>query len=101
MSKPILFLSVAAAILASCAHEEVAPAPPVQDRDWGQGLDAELSAPIAPLGPIESDQSAALWSRAAEAAARMPVQPPAPPQRPRHSPPHRRHPRCELVPVFR
>jgi len=58
MSKPILFLSVAAAILASCAHEEVAPAPPVQDRDWGQGLDAELSAPIAPLGPIESDQSA-------------------------------------------
>ena len=57
MSKLILLLSFAVA-LASCAHEEVAPSPPVQDRDWGQGLDSELSTQIAPLGPIESDQSA-------------------------------------------
>jgi hypothetical protein len=28
------------------------------DRDWGHGLDADLAGQIAPVGPIDSDQSA-------------------------------------------
>jgi len=55
MSKSTLVLAIAAALLASCAHQEVAqPA----DRDWAQGLDGNLGPQIAPLGPLESDQGA-------------------------------------------
>lgn len=53
MHKPILIIVLAAAL--GCAHEEVAD--PVQ-HDWEHGLDAKLSAQIAPVGPIESDQHA-------------------------------------------
>ena len=51
MHKPIVMIALAAAL--GCAHEE-----PAADRDWEHGLDAKLSAQIAPVGPIESDQRA-------------------------------------------
>lgn len=48
-------LIVIALLTAACAHEEAArPA----EHDWEHGLDAALSAQIAPVGPIESDQRA-------------------------------------------
>ena len=56
MSKRTLVLAIAAAVLASCAHEEVTSQP--ADRDWTQGLDGNLAPQIAPLGPLESDQGA-------------------------------------------
>jgi len=46
----------ATALLCSCAHEDAAQ--PVKERSWEQGLDASLSAQIAPVGPIETDQTA-------------------------------------------
>jgi hypothetical protein len=57
MLKPFLFAILALA-LASCAHDELLPDASTHDRDWGHGLDAELAAQIAPVGPIETDQSA-------------------------------------------
>jgi hypothetical protein len=56
MSKPTVLLAIAASVLASCAHEELAPQAP--ERDWTQGLDGSRGAQIAPLGPLESDQGA-------------------------------------------
>jgi len=54
MQKPILILSLAA-LIAGCAHEEIAQSP---EKDWEHGLDADMATTIAPLGPIESDQGA-------------------------------------------
>jgi hypothetical protein len=52
-----LFLLLGAiALLAGCAHEDAAPQP--NPRSWDQGLDSELSPQIAPVGPIETDQTA-------------------------------------------
>ena len=52
MQKNILILSLAA--LLACAHEEAQlPA----ERDWERGLDASRGSTIAPVGPIDSDQS--------------------------------------------
>jgi hypothetical protein len=55
MCKPPLLLVLAASLVASCAHEEVAPP---AERDWSQGLDGNHASQIAPLGPLESDQGA-------------------------------------------
>jgi hypothetical protein len=57
MTKPILILSLAAA-LASCVHDEVVADNAAHERDWEHGLDSQLAPQIAPLGPIESDQHA-------------------------------------------
>ena len=53
MQKNILILSLAA--LLACAHEEAAQLP--TERDWEKGLDASRGSAIAPVGPIDSDQS--------------------------------------------
>jgi hypothetical protein len=53
MQKHILILSLAA--LFACAHEEVAQ--PSAERDWEKGLDATRGPQIAPVGPIDTDQS--------------------------------------------
>jgi len=53
MQKNILILSLAA--LLACAHEEAAQ--PVAERDWEKGLDAARGPQIAPVGPIDTDQS--------------------------------------------
>ena len=53
MQKHILILSLAA--LFACAHEEVAQQAP--ERDWEKGLDASRGPQIAPVGPIDTDQS--------------------------------------------
>lgn len=53
MHKHILILSLTA--LLACAHEE--PPQTVAERDWEKGLDATRGPQIAPLGPIDTDQS--------------------------------------------
>ena len=53
MPKNILILSLAA--LLACAHEDTAQLP--TERDWDKGLDAARGPQIAPVGPIDSDQS--------------------------------------------
>lgn len=53
MQKNILILSLAA--LLACAHEE--PAQVAAERDWEKGLDAARGPQIAPVGPIDTDQS--------------------------------------------
>jgi hypothetical protein len=53
MHKNILILTVAA--LVACAHEE--PIQPLAERDWEKGLDAARGPQIAPVGPIDTDQS--------------------------------------------
>jgi hypothetical protein len=53
MQKNILILSLAA--LLACAHEEAQQLP--SERDWEKGLDASRGSAIAPVGPIDSDQS--------------------------------------------
>jgi hypothetical protein len=53
MQKNILILSLAA--LLACAHEEAQQLP--TERDWEKGLDASRGSAIAPVGPIDSDQS--------------------------------------------
>jgi len=53
MQKHILILSLAA--LLACAHEEVQPV--AAERDWEKGLDATRGPQIAPVGPIDTDQS--------------------------------------------
>jgi len=55
MPRPILILSFTA-LLAACAHEAAPPL--VHDRDWEHGLDANFAGQIAPVGPIETDQTA-------------------------------------------
>jgi hypothetical protein len=57
MFKPILIVSLAAAVV-SCAHEEAAPKLVLHEHDWDKGLDEDFSQSIAPLGPIQSDQGA-------------------------------------------
>ena len=54
MKKSILMLAL---LVGACAHEQP-PAPVSQERDWGRGLDEDLSAQIAPVGPIDTDQRA-------------------------------------------
>jgi hypothetical protein len=53
MHKHILILSLTA--LLACAHEEAAQ--PLAERDWEKGLDATRGPQIAPLGPLDTDQS--------------------------------------------
>ncbi len=53
MQKNILILSLLAVL--ACAHEE--PQPAVAERDWEKGLDASRGPQIAPVGPIDTDQS--------------------------------------------
>ena len=53
MHKHILILALAA--LVACAHEE--PVQPLAERDWEKGLDASRGPQIAPVGPIDTDQS--------------------------------------------
>ncbi len=55
MPRPIVILSLTA-LLAACAHE--GPPPVIHERDWDHGLDADFGTQIAPVGPIETDQSA-------------------------------------------
>src|SRR3989449_11411378 len=62
MHKTILTLSLAA--LLACAHEEAAQ--PSAERDWEKGLDGNRGPQIAPLGPIDSDQSAYNYIRRRE-----------------------------------
>ena len=57
MHKHILILALSAA-LASCAHDEAADSPAAHEHDWEHGLDSDMVAQIAPVGPIETDQSA-------------------------------------------
>ena len=54
MQKNILILSLAA--LLACAHEEAAQ-PLAAEHDWEKGLDASRGPQIAPVGPIDTDQS--------------------------------------------
>ena len=62
MHKTILTLSLAA--LLACAHEEAAQT--AAERDWEKGLDGTRGPQIAPLGPIDSDQSAYNYIRRRE-----------------------------------
>lgn len=54
MRKLIVTFTLAA--LVACAHEEAAQPLPAE-RDWEKGLDASRGPQIAPLGPIDTDQS--------------------------------------------
>jgi hypothetical protein len=62
MHKKIVILSLLA--LLGCAHEDAAPL--ATERDWEKGLDATHGPQIAPLGPIDSDQSAYNYIRRRE-----------------------------------
>jgi len=62
MHKNILILSLAA--LLGCAHEEAQTL--TTERDWEKGLDATHGPQIAPVGPIDSDQSAYNYIRRRE-----------------------------------
>ena len=53
MRKIILTCTLLA--LFGCAHEE--PIQPLPERDWDKGLDGSRGTQIAPLGPIDTDQS--------------------------------------------
>ena len=62
MQKKILILSLLA--LLGCAHEDATQLP--TERDWDKGLDATHGPQIAPVGPIDSDQSAYNYIRRRE-----------------------------------
>ena len=50
-----IFIATFVAALVGCAHD---PPPAAPEKDWAHGLDGTLSSSIAPVGPIETDQSA-------------------------------------------
>jgi hypothetical protein len=53
--RKLFILLGAAALLSACAHDDASSTLP---KNWEAGLDAEHGPQIAPVGPIETDQSA-------------------------------------------